>query len=303
MASPDPHSPQWRSTPTVWTWPPEEPSVYRLRDRLSDMFHGWRDGRRKILLLSQVPDGPGKGPSSAAGPGPGPAGEPSPAGSTGAGLRTGRASEAVSGTTPEVAISTPRIMVLGSEALEAIAREELLLEKSRAPLILQLEEARAVQDALPEKIRLAADALLVAQQVQPVEDQTRRRTAEQNDRQRPHSLILSRRRGEHSRRLAKAERDYLALTERHAEAIRTAEALAEIIGHRTAAAQAAARRDHERGQRRIATYLQQLVRSRKPDDLHLNTLILRHPVGPDLPEWVRGPIPIEPETDETGPDQ
>ena len=38
-------------TTSPWTRPPEQPAPYRLPARLSDMLHGWLDGRRGIPEL------------------------------------------------------------------------------------------------------------------------------------------------------------------------------------------------------------------------------------------------------------
>ena len=59
----------------------------------------------------------------------------------------------------------------------------------------------------------------------------------------------------------------------------------DLIRDRAAVARAAAKRHSELAHRRIATYLQQLVRTHR-QGADLNMLLVTHPVGPDLPEWV-----------------
>ena len=97
-----------------------------------------------------------------------------------------------------------------------------------------------------------------------------------------------------ARRLAKAEQAVNTATAQLADATREAELRSELSRNRTALAQAAAHRHHEFYLRRTATYLQQLVRTHERGR-DLNMLLMRHQVGPELPEWTRK----HPNSDET----
>lgn len=246
-----------------WTAPPLDPTPYRLRDRLGDLFHGWRDGANGLprLLPTDPPDPPAEHRESA------------PPG--------------VEGTVPveQGPISTPRIRALKSQTLAAIAVEEQLLEESVATLRKMQAKEKAEQDALPPVIDCAELGVQAARIPPTGQDLTLRRLAEQDPGKRPDGLIRLRRSGDHRRRLAKAENAHLESLRRQAGATRTDDALEEVIAHRRAAAQAAAHRIYHYGNRRIATYLQQLVRSHKQGG-ELNMVLLRHPVGPELPAWV-----------------
>jgi hypothetical protein len=279
-------SPKRPDTMPAWTTRPAEPSGYGPLARLSDMFHGWYDGKRRIPLLV--------------------AGEPSdgatPDGTTSEDESPGEETpEAVSvhEAANELRVWTPRIEVLGREARQAIAREKRSLDEAQAGVAKRLGKARAEKQTLEEKIKLAEEDLGLARRPQPEEERTTRRLAERDSRTHPDAFVRQRRQAEHARKLAKAQRGYLALIARHAEVSESEEALREAINRRNSAAQAAAWQHYERGQRRIATYLQQLVRSRKREGPRLNQIIPLHPVGPDLPSWLGEPTPLaEPGHDE-----
>lgn len=248
------------AVPSPWTRPPEQPARYRLSARLSDMIHGWLDGRHGLPLLPPDPRDPGEpaGPARDA---------PAP--------------------------RTSRMELLARQATELIEGEKIRCGEDSA--VLKQEAARflMIRDAMTGEAALTEQKLRQAQS--PLSDQQReaRRLAEHDSQQRPAGLVRLRRQTAWERQLATAEQRHQAVTARLAEANREAQLREELIRDRMAAARAAARRHHELALRRIATYLQQLVRTHE-QGAELNRLLVQHPAGPDLPSWTRDPVAAEP---------
>lgn len=246
-----------------WTRPPEQPARYRLSARLSDMIHGWRDGRHGIPPLP-----PGSGESA------GPArGTPRP--------------------------RTNRMEILARQATELIEGEKIRCGEDSA--VLKQEAARflMIRDAMTGAAAVSEQKLRQARS--PLSDQQReaRRLAEHDSQKRPAGLVRLRRQTAWERQLAAAEQRHQGVIERLAEANREVRLREELIQDRAAAARAAARRHHELALRRIATYLQQLVRTH-PQGTELNRLLMEHPVGRDLPHWARDPAAAEPVAGQPG---
>jgi len=259
-----------------WTRPPQQPARYWLGARLSDMLHGWLDGRHGIPQLPQ---------------------DMSPAvnGAIVPAAEIHLTTVANLPTVPEAAspapqLRTPRMDVLASQARQLIAEEEHRLEDDRA--VLQRESAHFLQslDALTRQVTVTEEQLKQARNPLSDEERGNRRLAEQDAKCRPAGLVRARRETAWERRLSAAEQRHQSVTARLAEATRGAQLREELIRDREAVARAAARRHHEFALRRIATYLQQLVRTH-PRGADLNRLLILYPVGPELPEWTNDPAP------------
>ena len=270
----------------LWTRAPEDPTGYRLITRLSDMRHGWLDGRHRLPRLPELPERKSVGESVApAHEGPvrsfpvpvaalAVAAEPPP--------------PAARPTMPPTWLQTPRMMLLCRRALELIRAEEQAYITDCAAYRRELSRFRKLRDAADEDLNQARATLARAQRPLTDQELSARRLAEQSTKDRPDSFVRSRRQAEWERRLAMATHALQAATAQLAEATREAELREELIRDRMAVARAAALRHHEFHMRRIATYLQQLVRTHK-QGADLNMLLMRYPVGPDLPEWTRNP--------------
>lgn len=252
-----------------WTRPPEQPARYRLPARLSDMIHGWLDGRHGIPLLP---------------PDPLPPGPEEPAGA--------------SVDTP--APRTNRMEILTRQASELIEGEKIRCGEDSAVLKQEAMRFLMIRDAMTGEAAVTEQKLGQAQS--PLSDQQRdaRRLAEHDTQQRPAGLVQLRRQTAWERQLAAAEHRHQAVIARLAEANREARLREELIRDRGAAARAAARRHHELALRRIATYLQQLVRTH-PQGAELNRLLVDQPAGPDLPRWTREPSDPYPRNETSGP--
>jgi hypothetical protein len=186
----------------------------------------------------------------------------------------------------ETGLSTPRIDVLSAQAAELIETERILCGEECALLKREATSFLQRRDALTGEIAVTAAKL--AQARSPLTDPEReaRRFAERDEQRRPAGLVRARRLAGWERRLAAAEQVHQSVMVRLAEADRETQLREELIEDRAAAARAAARRHHELAMRRIATYLQQLTRTH-PHGAELSRLLMRNPVGPDLPEWTR----------------
>lgn len=299
-------------TSSPWTSPPPRPARYRLSARLSDILHGWLDGRRGIPVL---PEDVSRAAASAAVPAT--EGDLALASDLSADARLaspllppGFPAEPGSARplphpdlSPESGPASPlphpwtaRMDVLWKEASELIESEKIQLVGDLAVLKKQATHFLMVRDTLTDE---AADAAEKLEQARiPLSDQEReeRRFAERNAGDRPDGLVRARRQTAWERRLDTAGEEYRSAATRLAEATREAQLREELIRDRAAVARAAARRHHELALRRIATYLQQLLRSHGQGPA-LNRLLVEYRVGPDLPEWTRDPAagqsPIE----------
>jgi hypothetical protein len=272
-----------------WIREPERAGRYGLGARLSDMLHGWLDGRRGIPALPSRPD-TADGAADASGNedvadrhgrgGEAGAGQPSAPDETASARPAGPARPSL--------VSTQRIKVLSSLAGEQVALEEARLIEDRSRLEREAMPFLAARDALTDELALAEARRLQA--ADPLTDGQRgdRRLAERDVKARPDTLIQSRRHEAWQRRLGTAEQQHKSVLTRFAEADRQARLRDDLIRGRIELAQANARRHYEVALRRIATYAQQLVRTH-PQGVELNQLLLSHPVGPDLPAWVDDP--------------
>ncbi|MGH3122138.1 MAG: hypothetical protein ACRDND_14085 [Streptosporangiaceae bacterium] len=237
-----------------WTRPPEQPARYRLPERLSDMIHGWLDGRHGLPPLPPDAGRPGQD-------------TPLP--------------------------RTSRMEVLARQATELIEGERIRCGEDSAVLKREATQFLMIRDALSDEFAVTERKLREAQN--PLSDQQRdaRRLAEHDTQHRPAGLVRLRRQTAWDRQLAAAEQRHWGIVARLAEASREAQLREELISDRAAAARAGARRHHELALRRIATYLQQLVRTH-PHGAELNRLLVEHPAGPDLPAWTRDPAAGKP---------
>jgi hypothetical protein len=185
-------------------------------------------------------------------------------------------------------VRTARIDVLANQARALIEAElirfcdEWAVLKSNSADSLRKQDASTVDESVwKEKLRLA-------QQQLSDRERSQRRFAEQDTARRPDELVRARRQAAWERRLGAAEDRYQSAVARLADATRSARLQEDLIRDRAAVARAAARRHHALAHRRIATYLQQLVRSHR-DGALLNRVLIEHPAGPDLPAWTKDP--------------
>ncbi|MGH3277505.1 MAG: hypothetical protein ACRDNZ_24670 [Streptosporangiaceae bacterium] len=260
-----------RTAGSPWTRPPESPSPYRLAARLSDMLHGWLDGRRgipglpedRIAEVDMRPEEPAGTDVAPAAPRAAPD------------LRTPRIPE----------LWTPRMEVLVRQARERTEGERIKLADDLAVLMRKAAHSRQTTEGLAEQLTACKQALNQAREPLTDIDLARRRLAEQDARSRPDELVSDRRHAAWERQRSAAEQRYQTAVAQHAEARQTLLVNESLIRERTAVARSAGRRHYELALRRIATYLQQLVRKHRRGP-ELNALLLRYRVGPDLPEWV-----------------
>lgn len=244
---------------------------YGLLARLSDMAHGWLDGRRGIPRLPETL--PVNGSAV-----PVPEGYAKPISLPVAGHEAAARPE----------WWTPRMVALSRQAGEWIEKEKAAFHRDCVSCKAELGTYRAAADRAAEEVAAAREALREAQRRLTPEERDARRLAEQDHRTRPDEFVRRRRDTGWERRLRAAEQAHQDAVARLAEATRQAQLREELIRDRLAVARAAARGCHELGMRRIATYQQQLVRTHR-QGADLNLLLMTHPVGPDLPDWARGP--------------
>jgi hypothetical protein len=268
-----------RPASSPWTAPPPEPAPYRLHTRLSDIAHGWLDGRHGIPELPasmaraasetrRDPDRPeaggGAGPQAERPAGPGsPESLPLP-----------------------LALWTPRMEVLSRQALERIEGERIGLHSELAVLQREWAGFQAQLDGAADQVATAEHRLGQACQRLSEPELDERRLAEQDPQRRPAALVRARRQAAWDRRLSMAQQDYLTLALSSGQARQEAALREELLRGRTQVARAAAQRHHELALRRIATYLQQLVRTHRRGG-ELNRLLVQYRVGPGLPQWTR----------------
>lgn len=282
----------------LWTRPPEKPTRYRLPARLTDMGHGWLDGRRGLPRLPEI-TAPDPGGESA--PAAGEAAVTPPLAHVAQTVADAPSRPAVEGfpparvpATPPAWLQTPRMLVLWRQGLERIRAEEEACIRDCSAYQRELSRFQKARDTATEKHEQALAELARTQCPLTVPELSVRRLAEQSTRDRPDSLVRNRRQTGWERRLARAEQTANTATAQLADATREAELRQELRRDRIALAQAAALRHYEFCMRRTATYLQQLVRTHKQGE-DLNMLLMRYPAGPELPEWTRNP----PTRDET----
>ena len=179
---------------------------------------------------------------------------------------------------------------LSREARQLIEREKIQFGDDWAVLKQKSAHSLKLRDALTEEAAVAGEKLERARSRLSPQDRDERRLAEQDACIRPVALVRARRQSAWERRLVATEQQHQSVTARLAEATREAQLWEELICDRAAMARAAARRHDELAMRRIATYLQQLVRTHR-QGADLNVLLMEYPVGPGLPEWTRDPAP------------
>ena len=247
---------------SVWTRPPERPSPYRFTARMSDMAHGWRDGKRGIPLVSDAVA----------------------AVTTVAETATEAEAEAVDAEAPPEPW-TPRMEVLLRLSRERIEGERIRLADDLSVLMQRAAESRHLAEALTERSRAHGQALERAQKPPEDTDLAKRRLAEQDTQRRPDGLVIDRRQAAWELRLRSAQEQHQATAAQLARATQALRYHEDLIAERTTVAACAARRHHELALRRVATYLQQLVRTHRRGP-ELNALLMQHRVGPDLPTWV-----------------
>jgi hypothetical protein len=255
-----------------WTRPPEQPAPYRLPARLSDMLHGWLDGKRGI---PEVPNGRTSAASMAAA----------------SDSETGdpKLSDSPDIAKPQIrppTLWTPRIEVLIRRSRELIEEERIRFADDWSELKRRSIEYQLSLDPLKEQVTALEERLNQAR-VQPSNAELgKRRLAEQDAGSRPETLVSARRQAAWDRRLSTVEEQHQSATAKLARAACTFRLHEDLIRERAEVARAAARRHHEFALRRVATYLQQLVR-KHPRGAELNEWLMGYRVGPDLPEWAR----------------
>jgi hypothetical protein len=265
-----------------------------MSERLADMACGYLDGRKGIPEFSEPaepkgslppyrPDGADDDPDSesmarAAGPWPPGTGTDPPA-------KLGSAPEPIM---PLQRIRTPRIDAIIREANELIETERCQVIEERVLLRQQLTQHQITLDSSAKELLTTTARLEEAQVGLTSQQLEQRRLAETDQGSRPVGLVMARRRTAWDGRRASAEDRHQAVTTRATQAEHEARLCRDLIADREETARAAARRHHELAHRRIATYLQQLVRSH-PQGRKLNGSLIEFRVGPELPEWAREP--------------
>jgi hypothetical protein len=260
------------------------------------MLHGWADGRRGIPLLLDPLTGPGDDASArAAGDG---ATSPDAGGAASApDAKVGPAQHDDSRAEPGQPAPphepwTPRMEVLVRRSRELIEGERISFANDFAVLKQESKEDQKSAGVLREQVTGLKEKLDKAR-IEPSDEELRkRRLAEQDERRRPGTVVSDRRRAAWERRLAAAEERYRSANVPYVAANQALMLQEDLIRVRAAAARAAARRHHEFALRRLATYLQQLVRTHRRG-AELNDWLTEYRVMPDLPDWVRDPAPGE----------
>lgn len=278
-----------------WTRPPGEPAPYRLRTRATDMMHGWLDGRRGIPRVPaggnpRVPAGGMEAArpaiaSAAAGDAPEPgdsSGPTEPGDSSGPTVRPAE----------HGSVWTPRIEVLVRRSRELIEGERIRFADDWLILVRRSVGYQQSLDPLAAEVTALGDKLGPARARPTSAELGRRRLAEQDPAERPESLVSARRLADWERQLRAVEQEHQSATARLAAATHAFRLQEDLIRERAEVARAAARRHHELQLRRVATYLQQLLRSH-PRGVELNEWLTAYRVGPDLPEWAKDSTPIE----------
>lgn len=274
-----------------WTRPPEQPAPYRLPARLSDMLHGWLDGKRGI---PELPNGLTSAVSMA----------------DESDTETGdpKLSDSPDAAKPQTRLPTPwtpRIEVLVRRSRELIEGERIRFVDDCSDLKRRSIEYQVLLDPLKEHLTAIKERLNQAR-VQPSSAELgKRRLAEQDAENRPDTLVSARRQAAWDRRLSTVEGQQQSATAELSRAAYAFRLHEDLIRERAEVARAAARRHHEFALRRVATYLQQLVR-KHPRGAELNQWLMDYRVAPDLPEWARESTEAESAinsmlTDETTP--
>ncbi len=298
---------------SAWLRSPEPPAKYRATARLSDMFHGWLDGKRGVPLLPEQPDGP-PGRPSGGGLATAPDADHWQASSLGgAGLVDPAAALVMPGEVPSWTVNgemaredetetpgkdapvlaakrlgpwTPRMEILVLQAHERMEEEQIRLAEDLTLLRERAIGAWQSVEALTEQVKAAGQALERARVPLGAQERVARRFAEQDPQERPEQLVIGRRDAAWTGRLRLAEQQHQTATAELARAGQLLRTHQDAVSERIAVARAAARRQHELGSRRVATYLQQLVRTHA-HGRQLNDLFMEHRVGPELPDWTK----------------
>ena len=259
-------------SPHDWAAPPGAPVHYPLTAHLADIYHGRRDGHKGIPQVSLPPQPPdeqdGEDPD---------------------GLHAGNGEPRPRHAAPNgdsEPIGTPHLLKLRALANDQMSQERVSWLADIAPVRHELAEFSAQVAALKGELEAAREKREMAAQMPGDEDLKERRTAEQDSQTRPDRLVRDRRMSEHRRRHSEAEQAWLSATARLAQAEEAVQARNRQLVRRAAVARARAHRIYEHAWHRVATYWQQLVRVH-PLGPHLNSGL--RPVGPELPEWARGP--------------
>jgi hypothetical protein len=246
-----------------WTSPPGAPIRYGPIDRLADVYHGRRDGRKGIPHVTIPPPAEPEdditGPRHAA-PEPG--------------------AEHV-GTEH---VGTPQLMKLRALARDLTTQERIAWFADIEPIRSQLTQIYADIQTLADQTQGTELLLEKASKKPGDEDLKERRSAESDPEKRSDRLVRERRLAEFAKRQAEAEEAHLAAVARLALAHQEARVREGAMDRREAVARTRAHRIYEHAWRRTATYWQQLIRVH-PHGPHLNARL--QPTGPELPRWAR----------------
>lgn len=260
-----------------WTRSPEKAARYRLPTRATDMMHGWLDGKRGI------PRVPADGMDTA---------RPAIVSAAEGDAPPDDSSAPTAGLFEHMTAWTPRIEVLLRRSRELIEGERIRFADDWSILVRRSVGYRQSLAPLEAEVTALAGKLGSAQARPTSEDLSRRRLAEQDPTERPESLVNARRMTDWERQLRAAEQEHQSATARLAAATHAFRLQENLIRERAEVARAAARRHHELHLRRVATYLQQLLRSH-PRGAELNDWLTAYRAGPDLPEWAKESTPID----------
>lgn len=268
-----------------WADPLGTPIAYPLREHIADMYHGRRDGRRRIPLVTPSPDRAAESPDTAETSRPGPApssGKEAESTATAAAGEDGQTTAAVPGTAP-LPVGTPHLMRLRALARDLIGQERLAMLAEMAALQEELAQLRARAEVLDGRVAAATrDLEAVLKNPPSDEDLKERRSAEADVTRRSDRLVRERRLTEYQRRCDDATRAHLAVTAELAQTTQALRACQSALERRAAIGRTRAHRIYEHAWRRVATYWQQLVRVHRHGP-ELNAKL--RPAGPELPRW------------------
>lgn len=281
-----------------WADPLGKPIAYPLRAHIADVYHGWRDGRKRLPMMSApskrsteaadtiAAEGTISVPSLARGEGPSTEAAPADSGMEGPAAATARPAIDGSAEVPAATpfhVGTPHLMRLRALARDLIGQERLAMLEDVASLQKELARLRALAAALDGEVAVTRRDLEVLHANPPSdEDLKERRTAEADSTRRPDRLVRERRLAEYQRRCDGASRAHLAKAAELAQTTQALQACEGSLARRRAIGCTRAHRIYEHALRRVATYWQQLVRVH-PYGPELNASL--RPVGPELPRW------------------
>lgn len=242
------------------------------------MLHGWLDGKHGI---PELPDGRISATNMA----------------VASDIDTGEpklsySSDLTKPQTRPPTLWTPRIEVLVRQSRELMEEERIRFADDYFALKQHSIKYQMSLDRLKEEATALEGRLNQARKQPSNEELGERRLAEQDAGSRPDTLVRARRQAAWDQRLRAAEEQHQSATAKLSQAAFSFQLQEDLIRERAEVARAAVRRHHELAMRRVATYLQQLVR-KHPHGAELNDWLVDYRVGPDLPQWAKESMETE----------